>query len=314
MSRSSTRSSMNWLLILACVGLAGCASTPAAAPAGPTEPLPSPSGPIAPAAPLAVQSFAGSEQAFYVTSSLVVGAKEAVLVDSQFLKSDAERLVGVIRASGKTLKAVYITHAHPDHYFGLPVLHAAFPEAQVLAHPVVAREMAARWQGKHAQWKPMYGAELADARVDATPYDAPTLTLEGQTIELLGPVAGDDSHTMLVVVPSARAVIAGDVSYAGIYPWLADTTPAGWKAWQDTLARIAALEPQVVVSGHRAPGHADSPADVQATSRYIGDFEAAVKANKTPEDVVKLMSTKYPSLQLPIVLQLAAKAAFGAGH
>jgi len=304
---------MNSLTILASLWLAACASAPSAAPEAPTD-AQADATRQAPAKPLGIQSFAASEKAFYVTSTLVLGEKEAVLVDAQFSNSDTEQLVSVIRASGKTLKAVYITHAHPDHYFGLAALRAAFPEAKVLAHPVVAEEMASRWQGKHAQWKPMFGADLADTRVDATPYDAPTLELEGQSLELLGPVQGDDAHVVVVVVPSARAVIAADVSYAGVYPWLADTKPAGWKAWRDTLARIAELKPEVVVSGHRAPGRTDSPADLQATAQYISDFEAAVTASKAPEDVVKLMSAKYPELKLPIVLQLSAKAAFGGGH
>ena len=308
MSRSSRISQT----ILASIWLAACASAPSTEPAAPTE--------VAGARdtankPLSVHSFAGSEKGFYVTSTLIQGEKEALLIDAQFLNSDAEHLVGMIKASGKTLKAVYITHAHPDHYFGLPLVRAAFPEAKVLAHPVVAEEMAARWQGKHDQWKPMLGADLADTRVDATPYDAATLELEGQTVELLGLVSGDTAHTTVVVIPSAHAVVAGDVSYGGIHPWLADTNPAGWSAWRETLARVSALNPRVVVSGHRAPGHADTlPADLQTTADYISDFEVAVKANETPVEVVKAMSAKYPSLQLPIVLQLAAKAAFGGPH
>lgn len=297
--------------VVAAIWLAACASAPSTEPAAPTE--------VARASetankPLRVQSFAGSERGFYVTSTLIQGEKEALLIDAQFLNSDAERLVDMVKASGKALKAVYITHAHPDHYFGLPVVRAAFPEVKVLAHPVVAEEMAARFQGKHDQWKPVFGADLADTRVGATPYEAATLELEGQTIELLGLVSGDIEHTTVVVIPSAHAVVAGDVSYGGIYPWLADTDPAGWSAWRDTLARVSALKPQVVVSGHRAPGHPDSPADLQATADFITDFEAAVKASKTPEEVVKAMSAKYPSLKLPIVLQLAAKAAFGGPH
>jgi hypothetical protein len=49
----------------------------------------------------------------------------------------------------------------------------------------VAAEMHEHWQGKHDQWKPMFGADLSDTRVDATPYDAPTLALAPSILALV---------------------------------------------------------------------------------------------------------------------------------
>ena len=75
----------------------------------------------------------GDKAIFPVTSVLVSGEKEAILVDAQFGKSQAEQVVEKIRASGKQLTTIYISHGDPDYYFGLDTLTAAFPKAKVLA-------------------------------------------------------------------------------------------------------------------------------------------------------------------------------------
>ena len=73
----------------------------------------------------------GEAAIFPVTSVLVSGAKDAILVDAQFGKGQAEQLVQKIRASGKNLTTIYISHGDPDYYFGLDTLTAAFPDAKV---------------------------------------------------------------------------------------------------------------------------------------------------------------------------------------
>jgi hypothetical protein len=73
------------------------------------------------------------------------------------------------------------------------------------------------------------------------------------------------------------------------------------------------LKPVTVISGHHDPSRPDAPSDLGATARYIDDFQRAVAAGHSPDDVVKAMTASYPNLGLPIVLGISAKAAFG-GH
>jgi glyoxylase-like metal-dependent hydrolase (beta-lactamase superfamily II) len=66
--------------------------------------------------PLTLKIYTGDENGFLVTSTLVMGEKDAILVDAQFNLSNAHRVVADVLESGKTLRTVYITHGHPDHY------------------------------------------------------------------------------------------------------------------------------------------------------------------------------------------------------
>jgi glyoxylase-like metal-dependent hydrolase (beta-lactamase superfamily II) len=286
------------LLAFATLALAACNK-------GPDSP------PASSSSKLTVQSFAATEKGLFVTSSLVMGEHDALLVDAQFLDSEAARLVETIRASGRNLRTVYITHAHPDHYFGLATIHRAFPDAKILAHPKVAEAQRAGFKPKHDQWKPVFGADLSDVEVDATPYDKTTIDVEGHSVQLIGPGQGDEAESIAVFVPDTGTLIAGDVSYAGTHVWLANTKPAEWNAWLSTLAQFQALKPTAVVSGHREPGQTDSPEHLAATARYIEDFKTSVASAHSADEVIKTMAAKYPSRKLPVVLQYSAKAAFG---
>ena len=66
---------------------------------------------------LATKIFVSSEDAFNVTSVIVMGQKECVLIDCQWTRANAHRVIAEIIETGLELKAIYVTHAHPDHYW-----------------------------------------------------------------------------------------------------------------------------------------------------------------------------------------------------
>src|SRR5262245_6452253 len=88
-----------------------------------------------PESQLAYEVYTASQRGYFVTSVIVYGPTEAVLIDAQFLQSDATRVADRIDALGRRLTAVIVTHPDADHYMGLATLHARFPEARLLMRP-----------------------------------------------------------------------------------------------------------------------------------------------------------------------------------
>jgi len=82
---------------------------------------------------LSIQSFTSSEPGAWSNSYLIAGTSEAILFDVFMLRSDAKQIADGIMRSGKTLRTVMISHAHPDHFMGLDVITERFPEAQVVS-------------------------------------------------------------------------------------------------------------------------------------------------------------------------------------
>jgi glyoxylase-like metal-dependent hydrolase (beta-lactamase superfamily II) len=261
---------------------------------------------------LSTQVMVGSQPGFMVTSTLVSGDKDAILIDGAFTLADAHRVVAAVLDSGKNLTTVYVTHWHPDHYFGLVAIKQAFPKAKLVALPATVAEIKKTWKGKVKQWGPMYGDNLTAAPVVPTALKDKTLTLEGQTLEIHGLVQGDCPENSYVWIPAAKTVIAGDIVYQGVHPWTAETNTATRQAWLKTLDEVAALGATTIVAGHKDPKLKDDASGIEATRAYLKAFDEALAASKTPEELEAKLKAKYPALALPIIAHFGAAAQFPA--
>jgi glyoxylase-like metal-dependent hydrolase (beta-lactamase superfamily II) len=244
--------------------------------------------------------------------TVVTGSPAGFLVDGMFTLADAHRVVAAVLDSKKNLTTVYVTHDHPDHYFGLTVIKQAFPKAKLVALPATIAGIKKTWQGKVKQWGPMYGANLTDKPLIPSPLGDKGLTLEGETLEVRGGVQGDAADNSYVYIPSINTVIAGDVVYNGVHPWTAETNAEGRAAWLRTLDEIAALRPTTVIAGHKDPKAKDDLSGIEQTRAYLKAFDEVVAAAKGADEVESKMKAKYPNLALDIIVHFGAQAQFPA--
>jgi glyoxylase-like metal-dependent hydrolase (beta-lactamase superfamily II) len=261
---------------------------------------------------LQVRPLTASGAGFLVNSTLVLGEKEAILIDAAFTRSDAHRIVAEVLESGKTLTTVYVTHGHPDHYFGAEVIKAAFPAVKVVALPETVADIRATWQGKVKQWGPLYGANLTDKPIIPEALKAKSLTLDGETFELGGPVQGDSEHNTYVWIPSAKVLITGDIAFNGTHVWTAEGKAAERKAWAATLDKLDALGAQTVVPGHQKPDARRDASGLKFTRTYLAGFDEAVTGSKASDEVQAKVKAKFPDLALEPVLKFGADAQFAA--
>src|SRR6267154_6627800 len=68
-----------------------------------------------------------------ISSTLISGERDAVLVDTAITVDQNQKLVDWIADSGKNLTAIYATHGHGDHFFGVNIIQKKFPKARFLA-------------------------------------------------------------------------------------------------------------------------------------------------------------------------------------
>ncbi|WP_084376890.1 MBL fold metallo-hydrolase [Pseudomonas mucidolens] len=251
----------------------------------------------------------GETAIFPVSSVLVSGEKNAILVDAQFGKGQAEQLVQKIRASGKQLTAIYISHGDPDYYFGLDTLTQAFPKTKVLASQPVVDHIKATVDGKLAYWGPKMGTDKPAKTIIPQVLESQSLTLEGKQLQIIG-LDGPQPDRSVVWIPSLKAVVGGVVVSQNIHLWMADTQGAQSHAdWLATLQQIEQLQPQTVIPGH----YLGTPTaeSVKFTSDYIKAFDEETAKAKDSAALIAAMKNRYPTLADESSLELSAKVAKG---
>ena len=293
------------------IALSACtAKTPTNAEAEGTAPVASAPEPIL--QPLKTEVYnPGANGIFEVSSTLITGAKDAVLVDAQFSTVDAQKLVDLIKASGKRLTTIYISHGDPDFYFGLVALTTAFPEAKVFATPQTIAHIKESSAGKLQFWGPKLGAGAPSRIVVPEPIQGNQIDLEGNQLEIVG-LDGPTPDRSFVWIPSIKTVIGGISVFAGEHVWMADTqTPQSHADWLATLDRITTLKPDTVIPGHFKPGSPQNLDTVRFTADYIRAFDGETAKAKNADALIAALKQRYPDLGGVPSLELSAKVAKG---
>ena len=250
----------------------------------------------------------GDKAVFAVTSTLISGERDVILVDAQFSTREAQELVERIQASGKNLTTIFISHGDPDFYFGLDTLTHAFPKAKVLATAETIAYIQKSREPKLAYWGPILKDTAPARTVVPHALQGDHLMLEGQRLELVG---HDPKHTSLWV-PSIKAVVGGVLTYANIHPWIADAqTPQARQNWLKSLDELEALQPKTLVPGHFMGQAKLNLDDLRFTRNYLNDLEAALPKAKNSQALIEVMKAKYPDLLDASSLELSAKVLKG---
>lgn len=253
----------------------------------------------------------GHDAIFPVSSVIVSGEHDAILVDAQFGKGQAEQVVERLRKSGKQLTTIYISHGDPDYYFGLDTLTQAFPKARVVASAATVAHIRNTMDAKLAYWGPQMGADKPAKLVVPQVLDGNQLKLEGQALEVVG-LDGPQPDRSFVWIPSIKAVVGGVVVSEHIHVWMADTQTAQSHAdWLGTLTRIEQLAPRTVVPGHYLGDSSRSLEAVRFTANYIRDFDTETAKAGNADALIAAMKKRYPNLADESSLELGAKVAKG---
>jgi glyoxylase-like metal-dependent hydrolase (beta-lactamase superfamily II) len=240
-------------------------------------------------APLTVEAHFAAPEAAAVASYLISGETEAILVDGQFLSSEAEQVVDLVNNSGKDLKLIWLTHAHPDHYFGLKVLQDAFPDVPIYVTPKVKADYDMIAQGTFDFLKPVLGPAIPDSIVSPQEYAETTITVDGATIEIVEVMMGEHPIASALHLGAEKAFIGGDMLYDRTHLWLTECDPDGWIAqietWKTQFAGISTFWP-----GH---GAGSRGIDVLGDNKqYIETFVSLMDAVDGADDMEKIANAK----------------------
>jgi glyoxylase-like metal-dependent hydrolase (beta-lactamase superfamily II) len=229
-----------------------------------------------------------------ISATLISAGRDAVLVDPLMTVGQARGLGDWIASSGKNLTAVFVTHGHGDHWFGLSVILDRFPGARAFAVPGVVEQMRRSSTPEYlaAVWYPRLPGKIPSRIVLADPLPGHVIDLEGHQLVAVELGHTDMDQTSCLHVPDIGLVVAGDAAYNDVHLHLSESDHQDRLDWLAALRTIESLNPKAVVAGHKRATRADDPQILGETSQYIRDVdrvaETATTARELYDEVLEL--------------------------
>ncbi|GAB2769456.1 MBL fold metallo-hydrolase [Streptomyces daliensis] len=194
-------------------------------------------------------------------AGVIAGPDGLVLVDTAATRSRAEALRTEAEGLGRgPVKTVVNTHSHGDHVFGNCVFA---PPAAVISHELAGPEMEAAGMGLRSLWPDVDWGELTLTPPTITFARSLTLLVGDRAVELHHVGPAHSTNDIVVWLPDARVLFAGDVALPGCTPFCLMGSVHGSLAALDRLRGFGA---ETVVGGH---GQVSGPEVFDQTERYL---------------------------------------------
>lgn len=219
-----------------------------------TSPSPRPGEPGGPWLELADRVFTKRYVFYDQQIGVVLGRGEALVIDTRLTHRQGREILDDLRAlTTDPVSIVVNTHWHSDHTFGNHV----FRPTTIWGHRRTPPTMLRRGPGSRAsaaEGMPDFAADLGEVVLDPPDRvfdETARIEVGGRRIELRYLGRGHTDADIVIEVPDAAVLFAGDLLEAGATPYFGDGYPLDWP---ETASRLLELVRGPVVPGHGAVG------------------------------------------------------------
>jgi glyoxylase-like metal-dependent hydrolase (beta-lactamase superfamily II) len=263
-----------------------------------------------------VHAHKSSESGIFANAYIVETNRSLVAIDATLTVSEARSFRDRLTKLGKPVKAVLITHAHPDHVAGISEWLPS-SDTPIYAVQSVERLMRVFEEPKRAQWGPVFKDEWIQKWTypNRIVKDGAKVIVDDVVFRVTETGAGGDCDANSIWIMEGTPVVAfvGDLLFNGTHSYLADGHTTEWLR---NLVRIRSALPE---NAAIYPGHGD-PGDVklfESQKAYIDAYRQSIaeisggKVSLTEAQknaLVARMKTVLPVEKLAFMISLSADA------
>jgi glyoxylase-like metal-dependent hydrolase (beta-lactamase superfamily II) len=249
-------------------------------------------------------------------------ANGIVVIDLQRDLTHASEALEQIKAVGKPVTDILVTHGHPDHCAGIGLFKTAFPGVKAWSSATTRDTIINDAYGFNALLQKMTPDQFPNPVIgpDAAFEDNTTLEIDGLTIVTREMGKGDANSATAYYLPQTGDLFAGDLLLTQMHLFFIEQASTEWLGQLD-LAEILFPHAKMAYPGHGEPG---APATRLAEQREYISEARRIAANAiangdaseaTQKTVIDAILKRFPAHRFPVnldtMMQMSIAGLFG---
>jgi glyoxylase-like metal-dependent hydrolase (beta-lactamase superfamily II) len=229
-----------------------------------------------------------------------------IVVDVQRDLQHAREAIAAVGKLGKPVKAIFVTHGHPDHYAGLGVFRERWPGLDIYASKETADVIKNDLYGFHAVAQQMAPGSFPSTFPDVNKIipGSKTIVIDGARIEMREMGRSEANSASVLYLPQTRDLFTGDLVTTRMHGFFYEESTAPW------LGALNRLESNFPKAIRVRPGHGEplsAKLAIKEQRDYITISRKIVRENLvrsvllTPAvkgEIIAQLKQKFPNLGL----------------
>ncbi len=242
-----------------------------------------------------IHTFISPEDFLANATHIIEGPHELVIVDGQFVVPFAMGFRGYANSLGKPINRVYLSHEHPDHFFGIS---AAFGDVPVYALPETIEFLKANGEAIRKDRAAVFGPFVPESVVIPDHVAKPGKeVIDGITFEVIVHKNAEVETQLAIALPDLGVYITQDLIYSGGHVYL----HKGIEGWIEALEGLKASKYEFFLPGHGEP--ADKK-EIQANIDYLKGATKIASESANAEAYKTALLAAYPDRKAPAIIDI----------
>jgi len=241
-----------------------------------------------------IHTYTSPENGLLVNTHLIELRSQLLAVDAQYGLPYAAEVIEYAKSLGKPISRLYVTHEHPDHFFGTATFDApiyALPEVKS-AIETVGDTMAAN---SHANFGDFVPATATKPDRTVEPGEE---IIDGVRVEFHRVKNVEAAAILTVALPDHGVIITQDVAYNQVHLFIAERR---FEDWASALAELEQLPYETVLPGHGEPGGKEIYGQVR---EYLTAAKALLAEASSGEQLKATLIERFPAYRGEVLLDI----------